>query len=250
MTLPADEAAYMENASPEPAPETEVARWAATKHLDEVEAALSAITPLPWTMHRDPARTETFYISGPPDTEVVMEGLTYDNARNILFLMRSLPETGEFFRDLASLWDVLADAELRGGTEESTYFDIVSGYQLKIAQLEGSPAPVPAVEKAGDLSFMHIGHLLVLDTVNSGPADPSGASPDGDNKVYTKILAVKPSQLITDGVRVVTSYEGSIHLPADTPVTVLINQPRDWEIEESPETAPPPEAEEVTPPTE
>lgn len=145
----------------EDAPTTGIASWAAMSHLTKIEELVRMLTPTSWAVHPDPDAPGSFYISGPPETAVVAEKMTEQDARAVVALINELPEALEYFEDLARLWDVLNDGVLGSDSDElSTYLEIIRKYQMHIAQLEDNPAPIPPVEVAGDISFMHVGHYL------------------------------------------------------------------------------------------
>lgn len=145
-------------------PTSKVAEWTAVTHLSRIEGYLGMLTTGPWAVHPDPESPGTYYLSGPPETRVVAEGLTLEDANAILGVINELPETLEYFTDLARLWDVFNDGILDSQSDElRTYLEVISKYQMHIAQLEGNPAPIPEVSSAADLSFMHVGHLLTVE---------------------------------------------------------------------------------------
>lgn len=155
-----DELMQLPDAFEEDIPDRGIASWAAFIHFEKINEVLKGLTPLPWSVHPDPEREGTYYISGAPDTAVVAEGLTQKDAFNILYLINELPEAVEHFEELAKLWDVLVDGAPGRVEEVTDYLDTIASYQMKIAQLEANAAPIPEVQVAGDLSFMHIGHYL------------------------------------------------------------------------------------------
>ena len=148
-----------------------IAEWAAFKHFEHMEEILTRLTKLSWSIRPDSQNPGTYYIAGPPETEVVAEGLSLENAQAIADLVNELPEALEYFESLAKLWDVLSDGDLDDYSELDNYLKVIEGYQLKIAQLEGNPEPTPAVTTAADLSFMHVGRFVttVVNPENSQP---------------------------------------------------------------------------------
>lgn len=191
--------------SDEGVPSTGIANWASFKHLSEIEEALTALTPLPWSAHPDPDREGQYYLGGPPETEVVAEGLTRENAETLVYFINALPEALEHFEDLARLWDVLNDGTLESGDELGTYVEIIGKYQMRIAQLEDNPAPVPEASTAQDLTFMHVGSFLNV--------------PSAGDVGYGPITSVIDSG---DYIRVALANSTTLLLPPDVPVEVEV----------------------------
>ena len=168
-------------------PERNVAEWAAYQHFQDIYEAFKNLTPLGWAMHPEPDGGGRFYIGGPPDTEVIAEGLTQENAEAIVNVVNNLPEALEYFEDLAKMWDLAMDLNDDGEEKDKDEFfhtitDVVNRYQIRIAQAEANPAPVPAVATAEDLSYMHVGHLLTVEGVVSA-APIVGVQAAGDTLV-------------------------------------------------------------------
>lgn len=137
-----------------------VAQWAAFQQLVALDESLKILTSQPWSVHEDPATMGRFYISGPPETEIVAEGLTLNNAVVLVSIVNSLPEVVENYADLAKLWDALSDGVVDSPRDSDIFIEVVRKYQIRIAQLEGNPSPIPEATTASDLSFLHIGHYL------------------------------------------------------------------------------------------
>lgn len=133
--------------------------WGDIQELRELKEVLPKLTPLPWSMHMDPTKEgeQTYYISGPPDTSVVMDNLTYDDASTILKIVNSVSTAVEAFDRLAQTVELLETEP-----DPTSIHKLIREYQLKIAQMSGEPTPIPEVSKAQDLSFMHIGQTLTL----------------------------------------------------------------------------------------
>lgn len=205
------------------APQQGIASWAAMIHLRKIEEVIRDLTPTPWAVHPDPDKPGSFYISGPPDTRVVAEGLTQEDATSILYLINELPETIEYFEDLAKLWDVLNDGAIESKAGElNVYLDIIAKYQTHIAQLEANPAPIPEVSTAKDLSFMHVGHMI---TVGEAEMGIPIVSVDQRNESFAIVTA---------------GYDNNIvfYLPKDQPVTVtIVGSLAQWLPEEEAEEA-------------
>ena len=197
------------------APDESIAQWAAFAHLEAVETAVQSMLPLPWSMHPDPGREGLYYISGPPETDVIMEGLTYDNARTLLYLVSNIPQAIEYFRDLAKLWDVLADSALTGSGDLKTYFDVVAKYQMEIAQLEGNPAPIPEVAKAGDLTYMHVGHFVQIPTM-------------GGDANYSPLVSVRHLEGGFVAIELGGMRNTLIYLPEDMALSVAVIDSSPW----------------------
>jgi hypothetical protein len=151
LTPPLDEAAEPQRSKAD--------EWGDIQELRELKEVLPKLTPLPWSMHMDPTKVgeQTYYISGPPDTSVVMDNLTYDNASMILRIVNSVSAAVEAFDRLAQTVELLETEP-----DPTSIHKLIQQYQLKIAQLSGEPTPIPEVSKAQDLSFMHIGQTLTL----------------------------------------------------------------------------------------
>lgn len=196
----------------EDVPSNGTAAWATFMNLQEMEEASRSLTPLPWAVHPDPDRAGLFYVSGPPETEIIAEGLTEENARNLVFFVNAIPEALEQFEDLAKLWDALADGIPTGTDEVSPYLDTIGKYQMEIAQLAANPAPIPEVTKASELSFMHVGHTLVLDGLEMTEVN------------YSPITSIST---VGDFVKVTLgeSSTTTLLLPQDAPVKVAVMGP-------------------------
>ena len=182
-----------------------IAEWAAFKHFERMEQILTRLTRLSWSIRPDSQNPGTYYIAGPPETEVVAEGLTIENAQALVDLVNDLPEALEYFKSLAKLWDVLSDGDLDDYSELDNYLKVIQDYQLKIAQLEGNPAPIPAAATAADLSFMHVGRFVttIVNPENSQP-----------------IRWVKQQ----DGITVLgVGTEHTYAVPSDSAVTVVVD---------------------------
>lgn len=206
-----------------------LASWASFIHLQKIEAAIRALTPMPWRVMPDPEDEEKFYIAGPPETRVVMEGMNQEDAENIVYLINNLPEAIEHFEDLAQLWDALTSGEPDTWEKFDDYLEVIRRYQMHIAQLEGTAAVIPSVSTAADLTFMHIGSWLRVRT--SGP----------ENSLYQPIQMVSE---VEDFIEVTLGGNGPttvvMYLPKDMAVHVEIpdNQPLQIEegsVEEAPE---------------
>ena len=221
-------------------PQRNIAEWAAFQHFQDINKILQKLTPLNWTAHPDPESEGLYYIGGPPDTNVVAEGLKQEDAESIVTLINELPEAIEYFEDLAKLWDVAVD--LGDDGEEIDYevifptiTEVVNKYQLRIAQLEANPAPVPEVAVASDLTYMHVGHLLQVPALDRGSLPIVGVKQSGD---FVEVSCAMGKDTI-------------ILLHKDTPVEVQILGPlADMGVkEESPETVAEEETPEVVTPT-
>ena len=176
-----EELAQMLEAFNEDIPERGIASWAAFIHFEKMNEVLRTLSPLPWSVRPDPERPGTFYIAGAPDSSIVAEGLTQEDAMNILYLINEMPEAVEHFEELARLWDVLVEGAPNRFDEVTAYLNTIQEYQIKIAQLEAEAAPIPEVSSAGDLSFMHIGHFIVGSGIPELDEQPIVAvSSDGD----------------------------------------------------------------------
>lgn len=190
-------------------PDRGITQWSAFKHFADINRLLATLTPLAWGVHLDPERPGTFYIAGAPETAVVAEGMTLENAQSIVSLINELPEAIEHFEELSRLWDVLLDGAPTDFKEVTDYLDTIHNYQMRIAQLEGDPAIIPPVSVAGDLTFMHIGQFF-------------SQGEDDDDAPYEPILGV-----VAKGgkVKVIIGTEPkTIYiLNKDEPVKVNIN---------------------------
>ena len=197
----------------EVAPPRNVTEWAAYQHFQEINTLLRDLTPMNWTAHADPEREGTYYIGGPPDTEIIAENLTKENAESIVKIINDLPEAVEYFEDLSKLWDAAMDM---GTTAEpantsdifSTIMEVVNRYQLRIAQAEANPAPVPAATIAGELNYMHIGHLLTFESAGVESLPLTGIFPAGDE--YVRVVLARPDA------------DQHIILPLEAPVEVTL----------------------------
>lgn len=185
-----------------------IAKWAAFKHFARINEVLGTLTPLGWSVHHDPQRPGTCYIAGAPETAVVAEGLTIEDANNIVFLVNEMPEAVEHFEELARLWDVLVEGAPENFQEITDYLDTIIDYQVKIAQLEENPSPVPPVAVAEDLNYMHIGHFLVTPD-GEGAHMPILSATQRGNKVVVRL---------GDGDKTVTYV-----LNKDEPVNIVIS---------------------------
>ena len=180
-----------------------IAEWAAFKHFERMEEILKRLTRLSWSIRQDSQNPGTYYIAGPPETEVVAEGLTQENAQAIADLVNELPEALEYFESLAKLWDILSDGDLDEHSELSNYIGVIESYQLRIAQLEANPSPIPEVATAADLSYMHVGKYI-----------KTIVSPDEELPVRW----VRQQEGITViGISIDKTYA----VPSDSPVTLL-----------------------------
>lgn len=211
------------------APESGITQWAAFKHFAAINDVLATLTPLEWSVHLDPERPGTYYIAGAPETAVVAEGLTLDDANSIVFLVNELPGAIEHFEELSRMWDVLLDGSPSDFTEISDYLDTINEYQVKIAQLEGTPAVIPETSVAGDLTFMHVGHFLSVLSMES---------PDSNDHVVASdpilyVANVQGKVKVTLGGGANTTYI----LNPDEPVKVTINKDNQYAVLETAPTS-------------
>lgn len=161
-----------------------VYEWPTFQNFTRLNESLKDLTSQPWAVHEDPATKGRFYISGPPETEIVAEGLTQNNALVLVNIINSLPEVVGSYAELASLWDSLAGNGPNGFPSNPDIFvDTVRKYQMKIAQLEGNPSPIPEANTASDLSFMHVGHYLEV----YGMSEPIGSVFHDENGAFIRI---------------------------------------------------------------
>ena len=160
-----------------------VAQWASFQQLTRLDESLKVLTSQPWAVHEDPATKGRFYISGPPETEIVAEGLTQNNALVLVNIINSLPEVVENYADLAKLWDALADGVVDSPQDSDIFIEVVRKYQMRIAQLEGNPSPIPEASTASDLSFMHVGHYLEV----YGMSEPIGSVFHDENGAFIRV---------------------------------------------------------------
>ena len=180
--------------------------WYAFKLFQQITLACRALTSTPWMARPNLDPSQGWYLSGPPETRIVAEGLTQDDAQSLAFLINKLPEAAEAFEDLAKLWTLFEDGTIKY-EEISSYLDIVGRYQTRLAIATGDPKVIPEVETAGELSFLHIGTQVSL--------------PDGyyDDDITPPIINVKD---LGEVVSLTVGYdvENRIILPKDTKVTV------------------------------
>ena len=180
--------------------------WYAFKLFQQITLACRALTSTPWMARPNLDPSQGWYLSGPPETRIVAEGLTKDDAQSLAFLINKLPEAAEAFEDLAKLWTLFEDGAIKY-EEISSYLEIVGRYQTRLAVATGDPKVIPEVETAGELSFLHIGTQVSL--------------PEGyyDDDITPPIINVKD---LGEVVSLTVGYdvENRIILPKDTKVTV------------------------------
>ena len=180
--------------------------WYAFKLFQQITLACRALTSTPWMARPNLDPSQGWYLSGPPETRIVAEGLTQDDAQSLAFLINKLPEAAEAFEDLAKLWTLFEDGSIKY-EEISSYLEIVGRYQTRLAVATGDPKVIPEVETAGELSFLHIGTQISL--------------PEGyyDDDITPPIINVKD---LGEVVSLTVGYdvENRIILPKDTKVTV------------------------------
>lgn len=147
-----------------PVPEsgTPSIEWPALQTFSEIREELQRMTPRPWGYHQDPARPGTYYISGAPNTNVVAEGLSFEDASGLTRAISMLGKLEAEYKMMSALWDSLAVDDVAGAFNPSEFMKAINSFQLEIAQLQGNPAPLPPVATAGDLTFMHIGQNLII----------------------------------------------------------------------------------------
>lgn len=149
--------------APEYAEEVEGSRtsdWEITRILNDIGLRLEATTSHPWRVQEDPDPSRGYYISGPPETRIIAEGMTESDAKSVVSIMNMLPDALEHMQDVITLWEALEDGSINTYEEASAYLEVIDRYQKRIAQLSGDPAPIPEVSTAGDLNFMHVGLQL------------------------------------------------------------------------------------------
>ena len=192
--------------NPEPEGKDFAENWYAFKLFQQITIACRALTSAPWMARPNLDPSQGWYLSGPPETRIVAEGLTQDDAQSLAFLINKLPEAAEAFEDLAKLWTLFEDGSIKY-EEISSYLEIVGRYQTRLAIATGDPNVIPEVATAGELSFLHIGTQVSL--------------PEGyyDDDITPPIINVKD---LGEVVSLTVGYdvENRIILPKDTKVTV------------------------------
>lgn len=215
---------------------SEISKWADLAHLQSVEDEYSRLNTSTWSMHNDPTKENSYYITS--DNGVVMEGLSYETASGVLSLIRNIPEAIESFKDLSKMWNLVGDEALNSPEDSDEFIKLIHKYQLRIAQLEGSSAPVPEVSKASDLSFMHIGHPMLLPGAEEPlPIYSVHQSPEGFTRVSvgsdSTVAYLPPDMNITVQVRGRWN-DGRVDAPEILPEPIVGEAP----TEQAPEGVP------------
>lgn len=192
--------------------ESNLATWASITFLKNVEEAIRNLTPMPWRVLPDPVEEDMFYVAGPPETKVIAERMSEEDARNLVYLVNNLPEAIEHFEDLAQLWDALYSGEPDNRTRVDDYLEVINRYQIHIAQLMGTASVVPEVSKASDLTFMHIGSWISIPTMG-----------DGQTTSYLPISMVADRGDFMEVTLHLDMKEYIVYLPKDMEVLVSIS---------------------------
>lgn len=138
---------------------TEVS-WPDTSMIAALRDSVASLPPGPWRVMPDPTREGKFYIAGPPDTMVIMDGLEESAAYAIKHVMTSLPAVADYWENVAGLWNYVEEGDMNGFMRK--YMSTLSEMQLKVAALSQSTAVIPNAASAGDLSALHITHEVTV----------------------------------------------------------------------------------------
>lgn len=138
--------------------ETEL--WPTADSIDVLNDIMGELPPPPWKYAPDPANPGTFYVSGPADTRIVAEGMTEQDAANLVYLAGAVPQATSFWEDVRQLWHKMESGDAQGF--ETRALKIINDLQMRIAQYEGTTAVVPEVTTVGDLNALHVGHTVEI----------------------------------------------------------------------------------------
>lgn len=133
-------------------------RWPNNETTLKVQSLLDSLPPLPWRVHADPLTPERYYISGPPGTSIIMEGLQESDAFSIVSLFNNLPDVFNFWEDVAQLWE----GESSGNDPTYTTLKLFRRMQMELAKFQGTNAIVPLASTAADLNILHVGSYVSI----------------------------------------------------------------------------------------
>lgn len=155
----------------------------------------------PLAVRPDLVNDGKFYLTGPPDTEILAEGLTYNLAHALLDLLNV--DIFNALERIEELEQAFSIQEERHRSDEGYLNRTIDQLQLEVAQLEANPAPIPVPKTAGELTHLHVGSTII-------------------EPIYSRIVALRE-----EGVFVVVSrgVDGPVVLHKDTPIAIEFKKP-------------------------
>ena len=161
------------DSAPEASEGDRLDNWAIFKDVEVLRRVHRELPQGYLSVRQDIDPTRGFYIAGPPETYIIAEGLREDDAYAIVSILNTYLQLLDNFEQLREILTLQLGVPLgQGIADVDDYLDIIDQYQLRIAQAEGTPAAIPPVTTAADLTFMHIGLYLSLSDEWGGGSTP------------------------------------------------------------------------------
>lgn len=184
-------------------------------------------TPLPWTAREG---EDGWYIAGPPETSVVVEGVSKNDALLITDIVNSAAR-------IASHNILLHKTLFENDDElsEGAVFDLARRLTIELAQATGNPIQLPDVKTAKDLSTLHTGCQISVE--GRGSYHIADVISSQDNMISIECMYPESVIILHKDVEVEVTHWWDKNLPLNG--VDIVEPPKDSEEEEdSPDPAP------------